>query len=29
MGLAGILNREVVSEALPEAAYNYRPALVA
>jgi hypothetical protein len=29
MGLASILNREVVSEAIPEASYSYRPALVA
>jgi hypothetical protein len=29
MGLAGILNREVVPESIPETAYSYRPALVA
>ena len=29
MGLAGILNREVASEAIPETSYTYRPALVA
>lgn len=29
MGLAGILNREVVAESIPQTNYSYRPALVA
>jgi len=29
MGLAGILNREVVAESLPQSDYGFRPALVA